>query len=132
MNNLRTIGVVAVVVTALVIAYASLFAATMTQPSDSPIVHAFLESRKDASSAQPVADHRINALRELPLSAAADLLKAAGFGCSEQVERSPVVRCIRDFASVAGPCFWKLALWHDEHARVTSVAATREGLCPSH
>jgi hypothetical protein len=131
MHSLRTIGVAALVLTALVIAYALLFPATRTEPSDSPIVQAFLEIGKDASSPQPVSGPRINALKELPLPAAKDLLTAAGFGCSEQPERSPVVRCMRDFASVAGPCFWKVALWHDEHGRVTSIAATREGWCPS-
>jgi hypothetical protein len=131
MDSLRTIGVVAVVLTALILVCALLFPPTRTEPSGSPIVQAFLEIREGASSPQPVSDPRIDALKELPLPTVKDLLTAAGFGCSEQAGRSPVVRCTRDFFSVAGPCFWTLALWHDGQARVTSVVAMREGLCPS-
>jgi hypothetical protein len=70
MDSLRTIGVVALILAGLAIAYALLFQATRTEPSDSSIVQAFLEVRKDAYSPQPVADPRIDALRELPLAAA--------------------------------------------------------------
>lgn len=136
MRSLAIASAVAMVVVGLVALGAHVFIrATRTQPHHSPIVQAFLErtngSPPDASDLQPIVDPRIASLRGLSLVAAKELLSSAEFGCSPaRVEGASILRCMRDFASVGGPCFWNVVLKPDDNAHVATVSAMRSGHCP--
>jgi hypothetical protein len=109
---------------------------TRTEPADSPIVQAFLivddgdRSREVFGpdiKPEPVADARLHALHGLAVVEARKLVEEAGLRCDPGTKDPRMLRCVREFSTVAGPGFWNLDLRVDEQNRVASLTATRWG-----